>query len=308
MTGISHLNLWRHDLRLLVAFDALMAERNVTMAAQRLSLGQPAVSHILSRLRDTFGDSLFVRTARGLEPTTRAQELHAKIQPLLLSIEAVFQESEDFNPEATARTFRLAMPDHFEITCVPSLIRRAKEVARAVSFATVQFDPVLVMDQIERDRIDIAINYFAEIPNWIKQSVLFEENYICGYNPKLVEAPSTREKYVDSIHVSVQMRDHYMNRVAEAAQAQGISRNVCFRTHSYVIAAFVAAKTGAIVTGPELKLRPIFAIAGLDSCEPPFELPSFPTSMIWHQRADGDPSLIWLRSIMTEVVRDLVLR
>lgn len=300
MTGINHLNLWRRDLGLLVAFDALMTERSVTRAAERLALGQPAVSHLLARLRVAFADKLFLRSPQGFEPTQRARELHARIQPLLLSFEALFLEKADFNPLAAQRTFRLSMPDILEGFFLPLLLERTLQVAPSVSFATSQFNPFSVMDDLERDRLDLSINYFPEVASWIRSMTLYEERYVCLFNPRRGAPPTTMEAYASRPHISVQLREGYMNRVADAAQRQGVRRNVAFIAHSYWMAAKVAAHTDAVATVPNLGTQPALEAFGLKACHPPFDIPSFPVSMIWHQRWDEDASSQWLRTIITD--------
>ncbi|MBK8084546.1 MAG: LysR family transcriptional regulator [Devosia sp.] len=199
-------NILRQNLGLLVAFDALITEGNATKAAERLSLGQPAVSHLLGRLREIFSDRLFDRTRDGLVPTRRARELHAKLVPHLKGLEALFVQDNSFDPISTERVFRLVVSDMVQVYFIPGLLRAAESAAPGISFVTVPIDSNLVTEHIERDEVDLAINHCPDPAPWIRTCPLFEVEYMCWYNPACGEAPSTIDRFMARPQVSVTYR------------------------------------------------------------------------------------------------------
>jgi DNA-binding transcriptional LysR family regulator len=104
------------DLNLLKAFDALASERAVTRAAGRIGLSQPAMSHALSRLRQVFGDELFVRGPRHLEPTARAREIVPLVAAAIEHIEAALNLGASFDPAKSERMFTAGMAEYAEIS------------------------------------------------------------------------------------------------------------------------------------------------------------------------------------------------
>src|SRR5215469_12527707 len=135
MMTISGADFRKLDLNLLVAFQVLVREKSVSRAAERLFLGQPALSGALARLREVFQDEILVRTGRGMEPTTKALTLYAQLAPALESIRAVLLERPAFDPSTQSRTFHLGMRDWVETWLMPGLMGRVQRLAPRVRIA-----------------------------------------------------------------------------------------------------------------------------------------------------------------------------
>ncbi len=125
-------DLRRVDLNLLIVFETLMHERSVTRAAEKLFLGQPAISAALARLRSLFDDPLFVRTGRSMEPTARAMEIAALLSPALDSISTAVSRAADFHPATSTAVFRIGLSDDVEFGLLPPLIKRLRAEAPGV--------------------------------------------------------------------------------------------------------------------------------------------------------------------------------
>ena len=125
-------DLRRVDLNLLIVFETLMHERSVTRAAEKLFLGQPAISAALSRLRTLFDDPLFVRTGRSMEPTARAQEIFAHLSPALDSISTAMSRASEFDPATSTAVFRIGLSDDVEFGLLPPLLRRLRAEAPGI--------------------------------------------------------------------------------------------------------------------------------------------------------------------------------
>jgi len=146
--------LIRTDLNLLVALQILLEERNVTRAAERLAVSQPALSKTLQKLRESFDDELFTRTAHGLVPTPRAEVLGRELPALLETIERVLG-SDDFDPETYTGSFKLLLPPILSEGLLPGLMAELGEVATGVQIITGDVTPDY-QDQLKKGEIDFA--------------------------------------------------------------------------------------------------------------------------------------------------------
>ena len=146
--------LIRTDLNLLVALQILLEERNVTRAAERLSVSQPALSKTLQKLRDSFEDELFTRTAHGLVPTPRAEELGKDLPSLLETVERVLGSTE-FSPESFVGSFKLLLPPILCESLLPGLVAELHDVAPGIQIITAEVSPDY-QDQLKKGEADFA--------------------------------------------------------------------------------------------------------------------------------------------------------
>ena len=184
MMAIDHANLARLDLNLLVALDALLAERSVTRAAARVGLGQSAMSHNLARLRALFGDELLTRASDGMRPTPRALALVDPVRVTLSQIQALVSGADAFDPRTAERTFRIGMPDSVEVLLGPSLLAHLRDAAPGLRLRLYPLDSLLVLGDLDADRFDLAIGFgsFAEGQMHHKRRLLLTETYLCMFS------------------------------------------------------------------------------------------------------------------------------
>jgi len=297
--AIDHINLSRIDLNLLVAFDALLAERSVTKAAARVGLGQSAMSHNLARLRQLFDDELFVRSPEGMRPTPRAQVLADRVRVTLSDIEALVTRADEFDPANTERTFRIALPDSVEMLVGAKLLAIGCEEAPGIRFRFYSTDERQLLDEIDADNIDlgIGIGTFPDGQVHHKRRLLVTDTYLCMFNAKKVglKPPISLEDYVRLPHVLTSLRKGERGVVDDALEKIALSRKVALTTSRFVAVPFLVA--GApVVTTMHARLARIFARElGLVLSRVPVELPEVTISMYWHASYDGDPGHEWLR-------------
>jgi len=290
----------RRDAGLLVAFHVIMTERNATRAAQKLLIGQPAVSNILSRLRELFDDPLFTRVPEGLEPTRRATELHAAIGPLIEMLSASLEPSAHFDPASSRREFRIMFSDYWQAQHVPGLTNYAKRHAPDVSFDLIPLNLGRVAEALDRNEVDLVVTNDEEgFPDWVRRHRLFNGSYVCWYNPAQGGPPDTLAEYEARRHVKVQYPDLW-SPVNDAVERLGIQRRIAATVNSYYTAVAFLIASDMVITGLEFG-GDLFRTAGLASCPPPFDIIRVPVVMCWHERRDLDPASTWLRQALIHV-------
>src|SRR6516225_764974 len=202
------MNIKKLDLRLLESLDALVTERNVTRAASRVHLSQPAMSSALKRLRDIFDDPLLMRTRRGMVPTPRGIELAQSARTVLERVNAMSLGARPFDPSTAERTFRIAMTDYTEFVLLPSLIRRLQVVAPHVNIAVRPHDGRTQADDLADGNIDLAVASFRHASGRLKCHELFRERFVClarKDNPKIGKR-LTLAKFTDLSHAFISPR------------------------------------------------------------------------------------------------------
>src|SRR5271168_914310 len=173
-------NLTSTDLNLLVAFDALMAERSVTRAGQRVGLGQPGMSAALARLRATFDDELFVRIpGKPMRPTMRAIALHAPITEILAGASRVFDAGGTFDPATARANIRIATGNPAGTVVAPRLLGLLCKEAPGINIRLVVLDKRDAFDRLDRGEIDLVFSTFTKVPKRIRRERLFTDTYVC---------------------------------------------------------------------------------------------------------------------------------
>jgi DNA-binding transcriptional LysR family regulator len=162
------------DLNLFRVFDAMMLHRSVSKASRMLSVTPSAVSHALSRLRQTIDDELFLPGEFGMEPTRRALELAAAVREGLESFELALT-TKPFVPMEAVRTFRIAASDHTSVVILPSLVKRLAKNAPQVDLRVFPLNRLDVVRELESGQIDLVIGWFGELPGGMRRATLFRE-------------------------------------------------------------------------------------------------------------------------------------
>lgn len=305
---IDHINLSRVDLNLLVALDALLAERSVTKAAGRIGIGQSAMSHNLARLRELFGDELLTRGPHGMQPTPRALALADPVRIALAQIETLVSRAQAFDPATAERTFRIGLPDSTEVLIGPALLAYVCEHAPGIRFRFYAAEGQGLLDDLDADRIDLGIGVGAFSGGQVhhKRRVLATDSYLVMFNPKKVrvKAPISLEDYVRLPHVLTSLRRGERGVVDEALDKLGLSRKIALVTPRFVAVPFLVAGA-AVVTTMHARLARYFAEEmGLSLSPPPVDLPMLTTSLLWHASYDSDPAHIWLRETIIRVAAE----
>ena len=297
MADFSDTELRRLDLTLLMVFEEAMASGKLSAAARRLGLTQSAISHALKRLRDIFGDELFIRTPRGVQPTPRALALRAPLsEALRLIAGAVHPEA--FDPAATDRIFRIAAPD-LETSLFAPLLARPHGGPRFV------FRPLVRREAIEALRaaeVDLALGYSGERAGGCDSAVLFEEDYLVvarAGHPAMTPSLGLNA-YAGAGHVLTTPGGTLSGIVDQALAAEGRARRVVVGVPYFLAALATVAATDLIATVPR-RLAFLYAASfGLVTAKPPVAIRRFAVRMTWSRRSASDAGLIWLRARLAE--------
>ncbi|MBP2294524.1 LysR family transcriptional regulator [Azospirillum rugosum] len=292
-------NLAGIDLNLLVALAALLDERNVTRAAGRVGLSQPAMSRALGRLRALFGDKLLVRTAAGLEPTPRAEALAAPLARVLAEVGRMVQPP-DFDPAAQTGTVRIATVDYQTVVLLPRLLAHFAEVAPNLDVEVVLHGPA-AEEGIASGTIDLAIGVFDVAEAGYYQQTLYREDFACvvrADHPALQDGPMTAERFAGLRHAFLTVgRDSSRAGFVDAALDRlGLARRIVLRTPHFLAAPLIVAESDLVLTLPRRLAEHLRAMVPLAVFDPPVPMPAFAITQLWHERRHGDPAHAWLRA------------
>jgi DNA-binding transcriptional LysR family regulator len=309
---IDVMNLAAVDLNLLVAFEALFEERNVTRARQRIGLAQPSMSSALMRMRALFADELFVRTSKGMVPTARAFELAGPVGEALSQIRRAVDRHQSFDRATTrGRRFTVAVTDYADLVVIPAMVRALRARAPGVELRVRPLDRTLVHEQIDRGEVDAAIAGHQDPPGRCAVQRLFEERFVCiadPGNPVIVHAGLTVASYIQAPHALFAPDDDGTARgvIDSLLDAQGLRRNVLATFPHITAIPFAVRGTDLVATLSERAAR-IFAELVPIAIHPlPFSgLMPFGVDFICAQRVEADAGLAWLRATAVEVSASL---
>ena len=306
---MKHFDIRRIDLNLLVTFDALFTMRSVTRAAASIGLGQPAVSHSLSRLRELTGDALFVATRRGLVPTSRALALSAWVRSVLEEAQQKLLERPPFDPAAWAGKVRLAMTPMMDMALTPRLLGRlaaqAPNATVVVHAAAVWND---VLERLDDGAVDLYVGFAGELKSRHRQRALWEENVLALFSSARLDlaSPIALKDYISCSHVLVTQRGGVMERQVDDALARiGHRRRIVLSTPHFLVVPHLLLETPLIATMHGRAARWLGRAFDLDTSPVPAAVSSFQESMVWHEVVDRDPAQLWLRETILDLAHGL---
>jgi len=301
------MNIADIDLNLLVAFEALLSERNVTRAARRLGVTQPAMSNALRRLRVLLEDPVFIRTSEGMAPTPRALAIGPPIAAALNGIRTTLSAS-DFDPRRSAARFSVATLDYLEALYFPGLLRRLEAEAPATHLWVRRLAAIYEVPQaqLESGTIDCAVGSFPQPmtpQSDLVSRVLAEEEWVCvgrRGHPAFRRRLSLKT-YAGLRHLAIRYPDAGAGTgmIDRLLAAHGLTRTCQATVPHFMTLPFHVAQSDCIATLPR-PLATLFARAlPLQLAEAPLPKPSA-ISLVWHSRAEGDPAQRWLRKMIIE--------
>jgi DNA-binding transcriptional LysR family regulator len=302
------MNIARLDLNLLLVFDAIYQEGNITHAGARLGLSQPAVSAALARLRDLMGDPLFIRTNRGVVPTERAKQLAEPLEGALNAIRSLLQEQSSFDPIASQRCFRILMLDVGEMNLLPRLLQHLHEIGSHISIATTQITTDAQLELLERGSMDLAVGFWPSLTparGFFKQ-LLFVDSFACltrADHPS-ISNPVTLEELLRASHVVVSSHANSTGPLDRVLAQLGVNLKVAVRTPHYLAVPMILEQLNLAVVMPA---RPAAIFArnyGFRVVPLGFNLPTIDVCQYWHQRFARDPGLMWLTSTIHKLFAD----
>jgi DNA-binding transcriptional LysR family regulator len=298
------MNTARPDLNLLVVFDAVASTGSVTLAAGKLSLSQPAVSHALNRLRDVVDDPLFVRAGNRLTPTPHATRMIPQVRALLDSAGPLLVSAK-FDPATSTQTFKVGASDYAMMTVLPGVVRAMRAQAPGT---TLDIRPIgeASQAQLAAGELDVAFWGASPPPPPFSSQELFREHFIgliCARHVLAVRAGQgklTLEDYLRYPHVMVTFRDPRKSPIDAGLEELGKVRRIAVSTPNFASNVASVQSTDLIMSLPA-RLAGSADQSDLVAFKLPLDIPDYPYSIIWHRRSDGDPAMMWLRNLVASL-------
>jgi DNA-binding transcriptional LysR family regulator len=296
----------RFDLNLLQIAVVLYEERNVSKAATRLGLSQPAISSALKRLRGMVNDPLFVRTPRGMDPTPRMEALVSPARDILLRIDRDVLSGREFVPELTTATFTFALSDVGEMVFLPRILERLREAAPLAAIRSVSPPPDELRRRLENGDVDLAIGYFPDLEsgNFFQQR-LFTHHFSCllRADHPLAGKKLTLRQFLELEHVSVRAEGRSQELLERYFVSKKISRNIVLFTPHFMSLPMIIARSDLAATVPHAigmyYARPLANIKAMSL--PSLDLPKIVLKQHWHRKFHKDSRNQWLRKLMSEL-------
>jgi DNA-binding transcriptional LysR family regulator len=295
------------DLNLLLVFDRMLAEKRVSAVAEGLGLSQPAISNALARLRRLLGDELFLRTARGMEPTPFALQLAEPVAYAMGALHTALNQQLVFDPVSSTRSFTIAMTDIGEIYFTPRLMEALARSAPGVTISTVRNTAASLRDELEAGRLDLAIGLLPQLKAGIFQRRLFRQHYVClfsGDHALARKRSVSLKDFCAADHLLVQAADTGHGKIDEAMAAQGIQRRIRLRVPHFVAIGHILQASDMIATVPERLAQRIAEPFGLVARPHPVALSQIAINLFWHAKVQRDPGNQWLRGLLFDTFAD----
>lgn len=301
-------NLRTFDLNLLRVFEAVVQDRSVSKAADRLGLSQPAVSNALNRMRHHFADPLFVRTHDGMEPTPMAQQLAETVLHGLTTIRAGLNSGATFVPETSTRRFTVLMTDVGEIAFLPPALATIRATAPNVKLSIVEFGKERYEELLDSGIADLAVG-LVNLADTLESQEIHASPFVvvlCRTNPRLRyrgngEAYITIEDYLDAPHVYALARGSSGDPVSNALSALGAKRDIALALPHASVLPMIMPGTELVTTVPKVCADYFVASGALCQVELPVAITHNFVRQWWHKRNTNDPGHIWLRRLFADV-------
>ena len=295
------------DLNLLVALDALLTQRSVTRAAERLHLSQSATSGALARLRDVFSDEILVQVGHEMIPTPLAESLTDPVRNILLQVESLMTKNPAFSPEKTTRSFRLMMSDYVATILMPEVLRRVQTIAPSLTVEILS-NADRPIEALDRGEIDLLIAPKQFLSPAHPSVELFQDGYVClvSSENQSIDSSISLEQYLQAGHVAVRLGEQPVVSIDELFfERAGHKRRVEVGAMAFNLLPQLVIGTSRIATVPAALARAVTKSLPLRILPPPVEMPQLVESMQWHKYRDLDPGGMWLRQVLLDVAGGL---
>lgn len=293
------------DLNLLVVFQHLLEDRNISAVARRLHLSQPAVSNALRRLRTVLGDELFVRTAHGMQPTPHAERLGGPVGEALALLSHTLDATHDFQAVDSDRRFRIAMSDVGEIHFMPRLIEQCSRYAPSVRIDSLRLSGADLRREMDAGRVDLAIGAFDALGSGFMQRMLFRQGYATLFrrgHPTAHEGMSVKA-FRAQRHLVVSHAAPY-GQVNQSLEKAGVTLDAHFSVPHFSAVPYIVGTTDLLATVPKKLADTVAAHFQLGVLVPPLRVPALQTNLYWHRRFHRDSGNLWLRAMMVDTFAD----
>lgn len=294
------------DARLLLAFHEIYTERNQTRAAARCGLTQSGMSQTLLRLRQIFDDPLFLRTHAGMMPTEKAELIAPTVREVLATLGGLVRGTTPFDPRDSERCLRVGTYQFATITLAPGLLALFEAQAPRASIRFTHAGPAEAPAMLAKGEIDIAVAPFAEVPVDLCKSLLATGDLVVASRRDWVarNGPLDTAAYFAARHVSIVNQGLLTDPLDDYFDNTRHRRKIAITVPHYVTALHLVAENDLLATLPRKPAEWLGNMRVLAITPPPLPLPPITLSLVWHQRSNFDPFLLWVISM----IRDNSLR
>jgi DNA-binding transcriptional LysR family regulator len=300
----------RTDFNLLVTLDALLAERSVSRAAQRLNLSQPALSAQLARLREMLGDPLFVPSHRGMTPTPLALGLQAPLAAALAQLRDVVTSARAFDPARDEFTLHVACSDYVQSALLLDFTLALRREAPGLRIALRPADSTRLEAQMEKGEVDLAVLTPEGIAESLRSRPLFEERYvfIARRGHPALRRPLDTTRFCELEHVMVSPRGgSFATPVDDVLDAQGLRRRVVVSASTFHSVLDLVERSDLVALVPARMVEGRGRDVRVRVLAPPLSVPGFAIHMAWHNRNHGDAAQRWVRERLLAFAREAPL-
>ena len=305
------INLRNFDLNLLVCFDALMSERNVSKAAEKVFLSQSGMSHALSRLRTLLDDPILMRTEQGMMPTPRALEMEVPVREMLNRINRTLYTQKTFDPLTSDRKFVLYCTEYFECLVMPKLMARLEEVAPHCSIVAEILTHELPESKLTSGEVDfvIGVEGLMDIPKNLKSRSWIQDSLVCVVrkeNKKIGQFVSL-EQLTETPHILISIlgSPFRFGILDNWLEKHNVLRKYSVSTAAFLPAALILAETDYIMTLTRRMATKLSEIMPLRLVELPNNPPDFQLNLIWHPLYEKDSAHIWFKEQLLSLENSL---
>ncbi len=290
------MRLDRFDLNLLVIFERVYTEGNLTHAAEQLNVAQPTVSNAMTRLRTAFDDPLFVRSGRGVTPTPLARSMIGPVRQALRQMQSTLEGHVAFDPASSDRTFNLSIGEIVATTFLPPLIEALGSEAPGVKVRAFQTDRHEIKERLALGTLDLALDIPRLSSQALNQQALAGGGYVCVLRNGHPSARGrmTPDKLLSLEFVAVSSRPTGSGILEIAATKAGGRVEPVLRTQYYLPALRIVESSDYALVAPR-SLTSEFDVVARDL---PFEMEMDSTWLYWHRSAEEDPANQWLREMV----------
>lgn len=299
-----------YSLRDLRCLDVLLRECHVGRAAIRMGISQPAMSMVLARLRDIFGDTLLTRRGNRMQPTNFAEDIHDQIKFMIIEMEALIATKTEFDPARSDHRFTLILTDYIDAVLTPKLYRAFETANANISLKIVGPDPIHLGELFNEGRVDLTVSYFPNAPKNLISKKVYSDRMTCLVrrgHPALNKRLSL-DDFCALDHVSVEPAEASMYRTIldDALADLGESRHVAISKPDFTGIPFMLLNGNLVATMPSRLALLFQRHFNLTTFDPPLLLPPLDIQMMWHERTQHSAPHVWLRDRVLAVIQDQV--
>ncbi|WP_374381191.1 LysR substrate-binding domain-containing protein [Dongia sp.] len=297
-----------YDLNLLPVFVTLMEERNVTRAAERLGITQPALSNALARLRLMMKDQLFIRARYGIEPTPLARDLAPVIAASLAKIDDLVRGQQEFDPAKAQRQVTVATNSYVEFGLIPAVVARLKDVAPGIRLRMIPYGSDLAETGIISGTTEMVFGRIVGAPDNLVVQHLMDDGLACVVRADHPEVGDrlTPAQYERLKHVNVMPPGRLRAGLYQKLEQAGLKRDIAVSVTHFLAVPELIAVTDYCTMLPRVICQRLMHDPRLKVLPTPIDLGTFPVEMAWHVRYRNDPAHRWLRGLIADVAKVVV--